>query len=171
MFRARGGGLVTQRQGTTIAALLWLLGLGCGPTQHAVPDPDTAPPSRDEIQAEYREAARAAYARGVFLREQGIWRAPCSCTPKRCACRRRAPSCGSPMRACWPKPDTCARRRLSFTTRSRRFGGSSGEYLLQAASHSSTAMQSWRAPPADSAVQADPNLAEAWLLRRPHASR
>src|SRR5262245_50779363 len=54
-------------------AALAAVALGCACARHppVVSDPQMQPPTAEEIQAEYAEAARAAWTRGVYLRERG----------------------------------------------------------------------------------------------------
>jgi tetratricopeptide (TPR) repeat protein len=54
-----------------VGALLGTLLGACGPPRAPAVDPELAPPSADEVTAEYRAAARAAFARGVFLDAKG----------------------------------------------------------------------------------------------------
>jgi len=54
-----------------VAALAGLSIAACGPPRVADRDPELEPPTADEIASEYRGAARAAYARGVYLDARG----------------------------------------------------------------------------------------------------
>lgn len=147
-------------------ALLWIVELACGPApKHPVPDPEESPPSRDEIQAEYREAARAAYARGVFLREQGDIAGAQQALGEAV---RLAPSLAE-LRLAYAsllaEAGHLGEAKAFVHGAIERFGGSAQEYLLAARLELLEADGDAARAAADSALARDPGLTDAWLMR------
>lgn len=145
---------------------LLLLTLGCGPTPRvAHVDPDSNALSADEEAAEYRAAARAAYARGVFLAAKGdvagslrehaqsVRLAPQE-ADLRLAYAERLVEAGRPQDAA-----------TFLDTAARRFGGSPGEDLLLARLDLMTGRADEAATVIERVLVADSTRAEAWELR------
>lgn len=144
---------------------LWCC-VGCGPAPRVVHvDPDSNTLSADEEASEYRAAARAAYARGVFLAAQGDL---LGSLREHAMSIRLAPH-EADLRLAYAERLTEAGRAEDAATfldnAARRFGGSSGEDLLLGRLHVLAGRPDEATVAIDRVLAADSTRAEAWELR------
>jgi tetratricopeptide (TPR) repeat protein len=143
-----------------------VLACGCGPARRLPQaDPEDAALSTEEVQAEYRAAAHAAYAKGTFLRERGDLH---GALQHYVEAVRLAPR-EAPLRLALAALELEVGRgrdaRELLESSMARFGGSAEEHLLLARMDLLAGRAERALAGTDSALARDAGLVEAWILR------
>jgi tetratricopeptide (TPR) repeat protein len=149
------------------AALIVLTALaGCGPAPGSRrADPEDAALTSEEVQAEYRAAARAAWAKGTFLRERGELEAALQHYLEAVRLSPRDAELRLALAGLELEVGRGREARQLLESAIERFGGSAAEHLLLARMDVLAGRREPALAGTQAALDRDPSLVEAWILR------